>query len=209
MSNHYNSAPTFTLFPNLPIEIRRMIWRLTLPGPRVVFVEPRKLKGGKCSRVWSDCENDEEGNEAFFDLEVSGEIDVRGRWSAYDFSGEKNRIQMREEEIYPNFEVLQDPAYEVATVVHKPGPQQLWGMKSTRLAPIVTLFICRESHQVAIDEKYTQAFGSIGCIPTIVSTPGSPPPPKFPFLKYARCTPYTPSIFPKALPCSYQIPGTS
>ncbi|TGO65547.1 hypothetical protein BCON_0002g01340 [Botryotinia convoluta] len=29
---------TFTLFPNLPFEIRRMIWKKTLPGPRIILI---------------------------------------------------------------------------------------------------------------------------------------------------------------------------
>ncbi|KAF5871798.1 uncharacterized protein Bfra_008822 [Botrytis fragariae] len=29
---------TFTLFPNLPFEIRRMIWKMTFPGPRIILI---------------------------------------------------------------------------------------------------------------------------------------------------------------------------
>jgi hypothetical protein len=35
---------TFPLFPKLPKEIRLMIWKLTLPGPRTVHLQQRKLK---------------------------------------------------------------------------------------------------------------------------------------------------------------------
>ncbi len=29
---------SFTLFPKLPLELRRLIWRHSLPGPRIVYI---------------------------------------------------------------------------------------------------------------------------------------------------------------------------
>jgi hypothetical protein len=35
--NDHNSVPvTFTVFPKLPMELQLRIWKLTIPGPRVV-----------------------------------------------------------------------------------------------------------------------------------------------------------------------------
>lgn len=35
--NDHNSVPlTFTVFPELPMELQLRIWKLTIPGPRVV-----------------------------------------------------------------------------------------------------------------------------------------------------------------------------
>ncbi|PMD23037.1 hypothetical protein NA56DRAFT_644614 [Hyaloscypha hepaticicola] len=42
--NTKNQDQTFPLFPKLPKEIRLMIWELTLPGPRIVHLQQRKLK---------------------------------------------------------------------------------------------------------------------------------------------------------------------
>lgn len=36
-----NAAQEFTLFPHLPPEIRDMVWKWALPGPRVVRVQGR------------------------------------------------------------------------------------------------------------------------------------------------------------------------
>ncbi|KAF7911125.1 uncharacterized protein EAF01_002633 [Botrytis porri] len=35
---------TFTLFPKLPLEIRRMIWKKTLPGPRIILIRSMMSK---------------------------------------------------------------------------------------------------------------------------------------------------------------------
>lgn len=42
--NAKTQGQTFPLFPKLPKEIRLMIWELTLPGPRTVHLQQRKLK---------------------------------------------------------------------------------------------------------------------------------------------------------------------
>ncbi|CZR58644.1 uncharacterized protein PAC_08536 [Phialocephala subalpina] len=47
----------FTLFPKLPVEIRLMIWKLSLPGPRIVHLKQKRLKepaGEWWERVRSD-----------------------------------------------------------------------------------------------------------------------------------------------------------
>jgi hypothetical protein len=47
-------APVFSLFPNLPKEIRLLIWEIALPGPRIIYLRRRNLESHGCSRVWSD-----------------------------------------------------------------------------------------------------------------------------------------------------------
>lgn len=42
--NTKNQDQTFPFFPNLPTEIHLMIWELTLPGPRIVHLQQRRLK---------------------------------------------------------------------------------------------------------------------------------------------------------------------
>jgi hypothetical protein len=53
----------FTLFPNLPLEVRRMIWRKALPGSRLIFIsrpcfptpeeiQAQKVRAAKESRIW-------------------------------------------------------------------------------------------------------------------------------------------------------------
>jgi hypothetical protein len=40
------SAPTFTLFPALPVELQSKIWHHTLPGPRIIQVHRRDGSDG-------------------------------------------------------------------------------------------------------------------------------------------------------------------
>jgi len=47
-------ALVFSLFPNLPKEIRLLIWEIALPGPRIIYLRRRNLQSYNCSRVWSD-----------------------------------------------------------------------------------------------------------------------------------------------------------
>lgn len=64
---HARTPQTFYRFNDLPIEIRHIIWHKAMPGPRIVRVTYDELKGGYCTRVWSDKETTTEGNEDFFD----------------------------------------------------------------------------------------------------------------------------------------------
>src|SRR5271156_4736857 len=50
----YDSRPSFPQFKKLPKELRGMIWRATLPDPRIVFLRPDLLSKYYCTRVWSD-----------------------------------------------------------------------------------------------------------------------------------------------------------
>lgn len=49
---------TFYQFNKLPKEIRLMIWEFALPGPRIVFLRPRRLQWFQCTRVFSDRHTD-------------------------------------------------------------------------------------------------------------------------------------------------------
>ncbi|KAF7865436.1 hypothetical protein EAF04_006411 [Stromatinia cepivora] len=60
---------TFHPFPRLPKETRLVIWKLALPGPRIVLMRLGRLENepGLCTRVLSNKPNDTEGNAKFFD----------------------------------------------------------------------------------------------------------------------------------------------
>ncbi|TEY52449.1 hypothetical protein BOTCAL_0258g00200 [Botryotinia calthae] len=41
----FENLATFTLFPNFPFEIRRIIWKMALPGPRIILIKSILRKG--------------------------------------------------------------------------------------------------------------------------------------------------------------------
>jgi hypothetical protein len=49
-----NTKKAFQLFSLLPLELRLLIWQFALPGPRIVFLQPRRLQWFRCTRVFSD-----------------------------------------------------------------------------------------------------------------------------------------------------------
>jgi hypothetical protein len=77
------SAPpsTFPQFPKLPTEIRLMIWKAVLPGPRIVEVNIGKLKHTLEDREVEDINTEESTSSMweqflrFDDQEVEGEVD--------------------------------------------------------------------------------------------------------------------------------------
>lgn len=59
-----SNTKSFPRFRYLPMEVRIMIWKAALPGPRVVFIQAKRLRDVPCSRVRSDmCVED----TSFFD----------------------------------------------------------------------------------------------------------------------------------------------
>jgi hypothetical protein len=66
MSKTSTPLSTFTLFPELPYDLRYMIWMTARPGPRLVYLHSFHLKSFKCHRVWSDCRASKRGNKRFF-----------------------------------------------------------------------------------------------------------------------------------------------
>ena len=49
-----NANTTFKLFSEFPEDIRRMVWKVACPGPRILAIEVKKLADEQCIRVWSD-----------------------------------------------------------------------------------------------------------------------------------------------------------
>lgn len=41
----FENLATFTLFPNFPFELRRIIWKMTFPGPRIILIKSIPRKG--------------------------------------------------------------------------------------------------------------------------------------------------------------------
>jgi hypothetical protein len=56
---------TFELFPKLPMELQRMIWKEALPGPRLVFLERLFISAPLSRRVWSNVDVNDEDNMLF------------------------------------------------------------------------------------------------------------------------------------------------
>src|SRR4051794_18031975 len=57
LANMAAIATTFTCFPNLPIELRLTIWKLSLPGPRTIeigVVAPSSKKPAKSCLAQAD-----------------------------------------------------------------------------------------------------------------------------------------------------------
>jgi hypothetical protein len=52
----------FEFFPKLPPELRRMIWKEALPGPRLVFLERLFISVPVSHRVWSNVDVNDEDN---------------------------------------------------------------------------------------------------------------------------------------------------
>ncbi|KAF8855191.1 hypothetical protein BDZ45DRAFT_676367 [Acephala macrosclerotiorum] len=100
---------TFTLFPELPIEIRLMIWRLSLPGLRIVHIRQNRLKepeGEWWKRVRSDIamwpcdkpfEQDELAPWEKDDWDAKFEFDYDGD-DVFDDLAEVERLEKESEE---------------------------------------------------------------------------------------------------------------
>lgn len=148
----------FTKFPELPREIRLLIWEAALPGPRIVHLRSEFLTSCKFGtrRVRSDktlacdcvkCEvyaprkeiaEHREGACTTADVvEEAGNED--GGWHTDD---DTDRDQ-------------EDLG----------GPDTLRAFRTKCPAPVV-LFVCRESHEVA-SKVYTRCFPSLGGFPTV------------------------------------------
>jgi hypothetical protein len=63
--------PKFTLFSELPKEMRILIWENALPSPRIVYLQRHILRSYDTNRVWSDKaieDVDDQGRPTFFDM---------------------------------------------------------------------------------------------------------------------------------------------
>lgn len=63
---------SFPRFPDLPPEIRQMIW-LASAFPRTVYLEETQDESQMCSRVWSETSIDGPDSMGFFDLDHQSE----------------------------------------------------------------------------------------------------------------------------------------
>jgi hypothetical protein len=125
------NGPKFTLFNELPKEIRLLIWEHALPGPRIVYLQRHVLRSYDTSRVWSDKsieDFDDQGRPTFFDMPWEGSSDE-------DMSYEEG---------------LED--YWDFGRCHLP-----FGFRSQSLPPSL-IYVCQESLEVA-ERFYTKAFG--------------------------------------------------
>ncbi|KUJ24284.1 uncharacterized protein LY89DRAFT_776425 [Mollisia scopiformis] len=131
---------TFDKFPDLPTELRRVIWKLALPGPRIVHLKQKLLKqpeGRWWERVRSDvamweCDKPFEENEPDSDKEVAAEdegTDSDSQQSS-DFGVRMYR------------------------------PDSLWGYSTETEIPAM-LLACRESRDIALG-FYQPLFASLG-----------------------------------------------
>lgn len=66
MATKATRLSTFTLFPELPYDLRYKIWMEARPGPRLIYLHSFYLKSFRCHRVWSDCRNNKRGRKRFF-----------------------------------------------------------------------------------------------------------------------------------------------
>jgi len=148
----------FTKFPELPREIRLLIWEAALPGPRIVHLKielfrscdfgTRRVRSDKtlacdclhCKKYAPGKEIEEHGERACTTADVAEEADNEDRgWNTDDDA---------------------DPDEQ-----NLDGPETLWGFRTKSPAPVV-LFVCRESHEVGA-KVYTRCFPSLGGCPTI------------------------------------------
>jgi hypothetical protein len=143
---------TFTVFPNLPKEIRLMIWERTL-RPRVVNLRQRKLNKTigewetETGNTWPPSRGgmvgegaEEEDNHAFLDLRESS------RWRGRERAALADAL---------NANIFDENAYKEAHLV---------GLFSDCPPPDI-LRVCREAFQV-VSKSYHKVFSPLGSIPT-------------------------------------------
>lgn len=145
-----------------------MIWRLALPGSRIVHAIPRALKGGDCERVWSNkAVDDIWGNPPAFVQPLTREWEP----AKDDEDEAQYGITVVEEAGNDDFFRMLNGDWQFGTSSasmylgedHQiEYPMRLRGFCTPEPTPTL-LLACRESHDEAIRVcKYTKAFGDIG-----------------------------------------------
>ena len=151
-----HSERLFTLFPNLPLEIRLIIWKHALPGPRVVNLRQRKLK--KTIGEWET----ETGKpwpptkEGLEDEDADEEDD--------HFLVDPPSLQWRNKERFVVGDTLRDPLRddEYDEDAYKAG--NLVAFVSDCPPPEI-LSVCREAFEV-VSKWYQKVFSTLGSVPT-------------------------------------------
>jgi len=152
-----HSERSFTLFPNLPQEIRLIIWEHALPGPRVVNLRQRKLKKTigewetETGKPWPPTKDGlEEEDTDVEDDNFWVDLLDRDRWRARErfLVGDTLRDPLRDSE-------YDDDAYKaghlVAFVSDCPPPE--------------ILSVSREAFEV-VSKWYQKVFSTLGSVPT-------------------------------------------
>lgn len=126
-----DDEPSFTLFNELPKELRLLVWKHAVPGPRIIHLQRHILKLYYTTRIWSD--------------KSIEDVDCHGCPRFFDISAAKSDTEdMFDDDIDDN----------------DFGPNQhARGFRSDCLAPAL-LFVCRESYGVA-ERFYTKVFGEV------------------------------------------------
>lgn len=124
-------------FNDLPKEIRLLIWKEALPGPRIIHLQSYQLLSYYTTRVWSDKsieEVNDEGVPTFFDAPWGGSGTEEEFFNAmFSFNMGENR---------PCGFRSQNPSHTVPNIA----------------------CVCRESLEV-VERFYTKAFGSWNAFP--------------------------------------------
>ncbi|PVH72391.1 hypothetical protein DL98DRAFT_73145 [Cadophora sp. DSE1049] len=176
----------FTLFPTLALELRRMVWKRALPGPRLVSIRQRELK----KEIWEW--EAEQGRTWPITLREMQDLSL-----AEDTTPQSDKLQSGHDaanketvhnmlalgknkpcaprpkpEAYVrlvNVAEMQKAMAEVLTWdAHEHDPDAyrgngLVGYCPSHLPPNI-LYVCRESHNVVMDH-YHRAFSSISAVP--------------------------------------------
>jgi hypothetical protein len=140
-SKEVHNADVETSFPQfslLPKELRLYIWELSLPGPRVVFLEAWYLKPFNSHCIFSD------RGVVIDSRQLVGQSRELGELHYVTFEDEPHAIQ--DEKILDGFG----------------PPWALFGLRSKSSIPL--LYVCRESYKVT-STYYERAFGTVSAFP--------------------------------------------
>ena len=149
-----HSERLFTLFPNLPFEIRLVIWKHALPGPRVVNLRQRKIKKTigewetETGKPWpptkeglEDEDADEEDDHFLVDVLDTSDWRMGERYVVGDTLREAN--------------VYDDDAYKAGNLV----------ALFSDCPPPEILSVCREAFEV-VSKWYQKVSSTLGSVST-------------------------------------------
>jgi hypothetical protein len=178
---------TFTLFSKLPIELRLLIWRFSLPDPRIVKLRVAEQATDSELRWWrrvssdkaiDECEDDYDAPH--FDAEDIIRLDAEVGEYLYDSEEEENYwedyvdgwnplVELRPRRKKPQKRIL----HNIERIGPDAVPQEPWrrrpatlyGFQQQPSTSIPTpLLACREAHMAA-SLIYSKTFSSLGALP--------------------------------------------